>query len=171
MHDSRRQCDSDGGESVPPCPSRVRSSPPQGASRRKRALSLRSRTSFRVPYNTIRRWETGNSAPAPDLLARVAEVLGVDVDALAVIQDAAVSLASWRTKKGFTQEEVAAALDMSPRPTRDSNGANARSPTVTPPPWQAFSGSSRSKSDPRGCARTNAPAARAAKPDNTAPPT
>ncbi|NKZ71515.1 helix-turn-helix domain-containing protein [Rhodococcus hoagii] len=62
---------------------------------------------------TIRRWETGNSAPAPDLLARVAEVLGVDVDALAVIQDAAVSLASWRTKKGFTQEEVAAALDMS----------------------------------------------------------
>ncbi|MBM4547950.1 helix-turn-helix domain-containing protein [Rhodococcus hoagii] len=114
MHDSRRQCDSDGGESVPPCPSRVRSSPPQGASRRKRALSLRSRTSFRVPYNTIRRWETGNSAPAPDLLARVAEVLGVDVDALAVIQDAAVSLASWRTKKGFTQEEVAAALDMSP---------------------------------------------------------
>ncbi|NLA00221.1 helix-turn-helix domain-containing protein [Rhodococcus hoagii] len=114
MHDSRRQCDSDGGESVPPCPSRVRSSPPQGASRRKRALSLRSRTSFGVPYNTIRRWETGNSAPAPDLLARVAEVLGVDVDALAVIQDAAVSLASWRTKKGFTQEEVAAALDMSP---------------------------------------------------------
>lgn len=67
-----------------------------------------------VPYNTIRRWETGNSAPAPDLLARVAEVLGVDVDALAVIQEAAVSLASWRTKKGFTQEEVAAALDMSP---------------------------------------------------------
>ncbi|MBM4516037.1 helix-turn-helix domain-containing protein [Rhodococcus hoagii] len=88
--------------------------PASGASRRKRALSLRSRTSFRVPYNTIRRWETGNSAPAPDLLARVAEVLGVDVDALAVIQDAAVSLASWRTKKGFTQEEVAAALDMSP---------------------------------------------------------
>ncbi|MBM4591795.1 helix-turn-helix domain-containing protein [Rhodococcus hoagii] len=31
-----------------------------------------------------------------------------------MIQDAAVSLASWRTKKGFTQEEVAAALDMSP---------------------------------------------------------
>ncbi|MBM4695852.1 helix-turn-helix domain-containing protein [Rhodococcus hoagii] len=25
-----------------------------------------------------------------------------------------MSLASWRTKKGFTQEEVAAALDMSP---------------------------------------------------------
>ncbi|NKU87659.1 helix-turn-helix domain-containing protein [Rhodococcus hoagii] len=68
-----------------------------------------------VPYNTIRRWENRKLGPGSDLLARVAEVLGVDVDALAVIQDAAVSLASWRApRRAFTQEEVAAALDMSP---------------------------------------------------------
>ncbi|MBM4601344.1 helix-turn-helix domain-containing protein [Rhodococcus hoagii] len=113
-----------------------------------------------VPYNTIRRWETGNSAPAPDLLARVAEVLGVDVDALAVIQDAAVSLASWRTKKGSqTGGSGPHALDMSP--STYSRTRTGRTPvhqrdgdTAT---LASLFGSSRSKSDPRGCARTHRP--------------
>ncbi|MBM4503435.1 helix-turn-helix domain-containing protein, partial [Rhodococcus hoagii] len=55
------RCDSDGGESVPPCPSRVRSSPPQEL-RGEKGLSRSDLGRLSgVPYNTIRRWETGNS--------------------------------------------------------------------------------------------------------------
>lgn len=66
-----------------------------------------------VPYNTLRRWETANAAPAPELLKRVADALGVELSELAVIPTAAATLASRRNEKGLTQLEVAAALGMS----------------------------------------------------------
>ncbi len=137
----------------------------------KGALSLRSRTSFRGFVQHHPQMGNRKLGPGSDLLARVAEVLGVDVDALAVIQTPRCRSRAGAPRRASHRRKWRPRSTCRPRPTRDSNGANARSPTVTPPPWQAFSGSSRSKSDPRGCARTNAPAARAAKPDNTAPPT
>ena len=66
-----------------------------------------------VPYNTLRRWETANAAPAPELLKQVADALGVELSELAVIPTAAATLASRRNEKGLTQLEVATALGMS----------------------------------------------------------
>ena len=66
-----------------------------------------------VPYNTLRRWETGNAAPAPDSLNRVADVLGVGLSELSAIPAAARTLATARNSKGLTQVDVAVALGMS----------------------------------------------------------
>jgi len=66
-----------------------------------------------VPYTTIWRWETAQSAPAPDALEKVADILGVDVSELAVVQDEARTLAYWRTRKGLAQADIAHELGMS----------------------------------------------------------
>ncbi len=66
-----------------------------------------------VTYNTVRNWETGESAPSPSTLERVAEVLGVTVHELAVVPEQAQTLASWRTRRGLAQSDIAQELGMS----------------------------------------------------------
>ena len=66
-----------------------------------------------VPYNALRRWETGEGAPTPDALERVAGALEVDVSELAVVRDDAQTLASRRTRQGLSQSDAAHELGMS----------------------------------------------------------
>lgn len=66
-----------------------------------------------VTYNTIRSWETGEGAPSPSALDRVASVLEIAVSELAVVPEDAQTLASWRTRKGLAQSDVAHELGLS----------------------------------------------------------
>ena len=66
-----------------------------------------------VSYNSLLRWETGAAVPSPDLLARIATTLGVDVAALAAVREENRTLASWRTQSNLTQGDVATALGIS----------------------------------------------------------
>jgi len=66
-----------------------------------------------VPYSTIWRWETGQSAPAPTALEKVGAILGVDPSELAVVQDDAQNLAHFRTVKGLAQIDAASELGLS----------------------------------------------------------
>lgn len=66
-----------------------------------------------VTYNTIRSWETGEGAPSPSALERVASVLDVAVSELAVVPDEVQTLASWRTRQGMAQADIAHELGLS----------------------------------------------------------
>lgn len=81
-----------------------------------------------VTYNTVRNWETGESAPSPSTLERVAEVLGVTVHELAVVPEQAQTLASWRTRRGLAQSDIAQELGMS-KSTYSRLERGERSPT------------------------------------------
>lgn len=59
-----------------------------------------------IDETTILRWETGHGAPQPDLLARAAQVLEVDMDQLVVIAPAERTLADLRVLAGLTQQQL-----------------------------------------------------------------
>ena len=55
----------------------------------------------------VSRWERGLSTPQPDILARTAAVLGVDVDSLLVRHGHPIDLRSLRFARGLTIEGLA----------------------------------------------------------------
>ncbi|MGV9638091.1 helix-turn-helix transcriptional regulator [Nocardia rhamnosiphila] len=66
-----------------------------------------------VGVATLQQWEAGKKSPTVDLLARVAEVLGVSMDALVPIPRDRRTLRDWRVLRGLLQPHLAQRAGMS----------------------------------------------------------
>ena len=66
-----------------------------------------------IDETTILRWETRHVAPQPDLLARTAKVLAVEMDQLVIIATAERTLADLRVLAGLTQEQLGSRIGTS----------------------------------------------------------
>lgn len=79
-----------------------------------------------VTYNTIRSWETGEGAPSPSALERVASVLDVAVSELAVVPDEVQTLRAGGPDRAWRRPTLLTNWDCRSPPTPVSNGASAR---------------------------------------------
>ncbi|HEY5857735.1 MAG TPA: helix-turn-helix transcriptional regulator [Aldersonia sp.] len=66
-----------------------------------------------IDETTILRWETGHGAPQPDLLARTAKILEIELDQLVVIDPAERTLADLRVLAGLTQQQLGSRIGTS----------------------------------------------------------
>lgn len=62
----------------------------------------------KIGTETLRRWESGTASPQVDLLARVAEILGVAISDLVRVPETERYPGDWRVLRGMTQPQLGA---------------------------------------------------------------
>ena len=114
-----------------------------------------------IDETTILRWETAHAAPQPDLLARAAHALDVEMDQLVVIAPAERTLADLRVLAGLTQQQLGSRIGTSYQTvSRVERGQSRLSETLADRIAKAVGADTTTVVDAHRRARTRPPGAR-----------